>query len=107
MKIILSIVFLIIACQCPLTAALFIGPSTSTNRFILATNQVAMISGIYPKNLFDTNEIPTGTEVPQLGASIITSTATNSVYMGECKQGLTALAGPLELVVSNTVAITY
>ena len=107
MKTILSIAFLIIVCQCPVMAALFIGPSTATNRFVLATNQVAMISGIYPKNLYDANEVETGPEVEELGASIITSTATNSVYMGACNRGLTALAGPIELVVSNTVAISY
>jgi len=102
-----SIGLLLIASQTLLQASQFIGPTTPSNRFILTTNQVALISGIYPKYLFDTNEIQTNSEVLQLGATLITSTATNSVYMGECKQGLTALAGPLELVVSNTVAINY
>jgi hypothetical protein len=102
-----SFVLLIVTSQTLVQASQFIGPTTPSNRFILTTNQVALISGIYPKFLFDTNELQIGSEVPQLGASIITSTSTNSVYMGECKQGLTALAGPLELVVSNTVAINY
>ncbi len=101
------IVLLILLAQGSVQAELFVGPTTPAHRFVLAAGQVAMISGIHPKFLYNSEGGKLGPEAPELGASIVTSTETNVVYFGECNQGTTALAGPLELVVSNTVAISY
>lgn len=65
-----------------------------------------MISGIYPKYIYDSNGMKVGMESVPLIAAIVTPQETNSVFIGECKQGLTALAGPMELVLSNRVAIS-
>lgn len=64
------IVFLTLLAQGSLQAELFVGPTTPTHRFVLAAGQVAMISGIHPKFLYNSEGGKLGPEAPELGASI-------------------------------------
>jgi len=95
----------VLGCQTALVGDLFVGPSTPSNRFTLAAGQAALISAVYPQAQYDENLNKTNS-VP-VDASIVFSGETNSVYAGECKHGTTALVGPMELVVSSPVVITY
>jgi hypothetical protein len=91
--------------QFSLQAELFIGPTTVSNRFVLATGQAAIISAIYPRSLYDTNYQKTN-EV-SVDARILSGGTTTRVYVAACKQFTTALVGPVELAVSNSVVISY
>jgi hypothetical protein len=89
----------------PLHAGIFTGPTTTTNRLVLAAGQAAVINGIYPEKQYDSNLNVTYTA--PISASIISGEQTTPIYIGECKQGTTALVGPVELVVSTPAIISY
>ncbi len=96
---------ILLGCQATLRAELFIGPTTSANRFTLATGQAALISAIYQRTQYDAAFAKTNSV--RVEARIIYGGATNRVYVAECKGGTTALVGPMELVVDSPVVITY
>ena len=102
-----SRILCLLALAAPLLAhaELFIGPTTATNRFVLAAGQAAIISRIYPQTQYNATQTLTNT-VP-MAASIIASGATNPVYIAECRQASTALAGPMELVLTTPGVISY
>jgi hypothetical protein len=105
MKRILALV-LVFSAAAGLRADLFFGPTAPANRFIVPAGQAALISGIHPQYAYsETGERLDGTFFG--GARILVGATAKDVYLSECTNGLTALAGPLELVLTNVVAVNY
>jgi len=97
-----------------LPAEQFFGPTTQSNRFVLGSNQVAIISAIDFQRTFDGNNSETGVVTPD--ARLVSAQETNRVVLGEFPfhgfdgfpgPTATAIAGPVELLVNNAVLISY
>lgn len=102
----LTLFALALAAHVSSRAELFIGPSNSTNRFVLASNDVAIISTVYPQSQYNQDGF-TKTNVVPIEASLVSGGLTNPVFVSECKQFTTALRGPLELLFRSPVVISY
>src|SRR5689334_4150650 len=104
MKNILSALFVLFACA-TVKSDIFIGPTTPSNRLIIGAGQVAVISEIYAQKMYDNFLTPTNT-VP-LSGNLISNGVTTTIYIGELKNGTTALVGPVELTLSSSGVIRF
>jgi hypothetical protein len=95
MKLGIAIAFFVVSNSTLSPAETFIGPSTVSNRLLVASNAAIIITSIFGDFTNSTVVAQGDTQIPQ-------------TYFAPLESGSSyALAGPAELIFSNAVAITY